>query len=287
MNWFPGRIQPRFTDLDPQGHVNNVVVVDYLQQARAQFLLSGPAAGLLDSGCLVVGHQVEYLAPIGWSAEPVAVELHVDRLGAARFVIAYRIRQRGRICVRARTTLCPFDFDRSGPRRLTGVERDFLASWLVPEPSIRELRAPRLAGRGVPYRMQTRWSDQDRYGHINNVRHLDYVMAARIHTTASADPSMTRMGAGGVQDRQWLIARQDIDYLAQMEFRTRPHLVLTAPTRLGTSSVVLASEITDEDATVYARARAVLVCADARGRKQPLPYPARTALAAILVDDPL
>ena len=113
MNWFPGRIQPRFTDLDPQGHVNNVVVVDYLQQARAQFLLSGPAAGLLDSGCLVVGHQVEYLAPIGWSAEPVAVELHVDRLGAARFVIAYRIRQRGRICVRARTTLCPFDFDRS------------------------------------------------------------------------------------------------------------------------------------------------------------------------------
>ena len=72
MNWFPGRIQPRFTDLDPQGHVNNVVVVDYLQQARAQFLLSGPAAGLLDSGCLVVGHQVEYLAPIGWSAEPVA-----------------------------------------------------------------------------------------------------------------------------------------------------------------------------------------------------------------------
>ena len=31
----------RWGDLDAQGHVNNAVVVDYLQEARVAFLLSG------------------------------------------------------------------------------------------------------------------------------------------------------------------------------------------------------------------------------------------------------
>ena len=42
-------VQLRWTDLDAQGHVNNVMVADYLQQARAKFMLSGDAFEMLES----------------------------------------------------------------------------------------------------------------------------------------------------------------------------------------------------------------------------------------------
>ena len=49
----------RWGDLDAQGHVNNGFYVDYLQEARVHFLLTGPpeARDLLDSGVLVVSHR--------------------------------------------------------------------------------------------------------------------------------------------------------------------------------------------------------------------------------------
>ena len=60
------RCPMRWGDMDAQGHVNNAAYLDYLQEARVDFLLSGPPVmhDLLESGVLVVSHQVEYLAPI-------------------------------------------------------------------------------------------------------------------------------------------------------------------------------------------------------------------------------
>ena len=51
------RVALRWVDLDAQGHVNNAVVLDYLQEARVQFLLSGDNAHLLGSSTIVVAHQ--------------------------------------------------------------------------------------------------------------------------------------------------------------------------------------------------------------------------------------
>lgn len=285
MSPFVAQVQLRFTDLDTQGHVNNVVFVDYLQQARAQFLLSGPTAELLDRGCVVVGHQVVYRAPIVWSDEPIEVELQIAELGAARFMVAYRIRQDARQCAEARTVLCPFDFETQSPRRLTKDERGYLAQYLGEVEPLPALDAPVLAGRGDPLEVYTRWSDPDRYGHINNVRYVDYVLAGRLHTTTKADPAMARMGTGSPDSVHWLVARQEIDYVVQMDFRLTPYTVLTAPTKLGNTSIVLATEITDAAGIVYARARCVLVCADSDWTKRPLPDSSRRAMTEMLVSD--
>lgn len=285
MTPFVARVQVRFTDLDTQGHVNNVVFVEYLQQARAQFLLSGRAAALLDTGCIVVSHQVAYQAPIWWSDDPIEIELRVAEVGAARFVVAYRIIQDGRQCAQASTVLCPFDFETQAPRRLNTIERAFLVRYLASVEPLPALDAPELAGRGVGLEVQTRWSDADRYGHINNVQYVDYVLAGRLHTTTAADPAMARVGTGNPDSVHWLVARQDIDYLVQMDFRLTPYTVLTAPTRVGNTSLVLATEITDASGVAYARARCVLVCANPDGTKRPLPDSARAAMTEILVQD--
>ena len=73
----------RWSDLDAQGHVNNAVIVDYLQEARVAFLRQGPASALLDSGIIVVSHQVEFRGSIPYEARSVRIELGVSALGAA------------------------------------------------------------------------------------------------------------------------------------------------------------------------------------------------------------
>ena len=67
----------RWGDMDAQGHVNNAAYLDYLQEARVAFLLSGSPVldHLLDAGVLVVNHQLEYLKPITFSDRPLMTKL--------------------------------------------------------------------------------------------------------------------------------------------------------------------------------------------------------------------
>ena len=87
------RCPVRWGDMDAQGHVNNAAFVDYLQEARVDFLLAGPPElrELLDNGVIVAGHQVEYLAPAVYTGRPLTIDLWVDAVGGSRFKIGYEI----------------------------------------------------------------------------------------------------------------------------------------------------------------------------------------------------
>lgn len=271
----------RWTDLDLQGHVNNSLVAEYLQEARSGLLEAGPNAHLINGGVLVVGHVVEYLRPILFGEHELMAQVGVFGVGASRFHAMYELWQDGELCARATTALCPFDFTAGGPRRLTRDERAWFLQVAGDAPPIRKLVVPALAGRGHVHPFTIRWGDIDRYGHVNNVRHFDYVQEARIAATTTADPSMSRDGG----DVRWVVARQDVDYLAQIGHRAEPYAVHTAVVALGRTSYTLAAEIVDPLAggRVLARARTVQVCTDSSGAKRELPAHTRDALAAVLV----
>ncbi|MEL4505305.1 thioesterase family protein [Luteococcus sp. H138] len=271
----------RWTDLDLQGHVNNTLVAEYLQEARAGLLEAGRNAHLVNGGVLVVGHVVEYLRPILFSGQPLVADVGVFGVGASRFHAMYELLQGGELCARATTALCPFDFATQRPRRLTADERAWFLEVADERPPVRDLRVPALEGRGHVHPFTVRWGDIDRYGHVNNVRHFDYVQEARISATTDADPTMRRDGG----DVRWVVARQDVDYLTQISHRPQPYAVHTAVAALGRSSYTLAAEIVDplDDGRVLARARTVQVCTDATGVKQELPQSTREALGSLLV----
>lgn len=287
----------RWGDMDAQAHVNNATYVDYLQEARADFLLRGPNRHMLGGGVVVVGHSIEFLRPVVFSTEPLQVQVQVTEVGASRFRLAYELRHEGAAVARARTTLCPFDFEQQRPRRLTRAERDWFAQVTVPVEPQRPLEAPALRGAGLVHSFCVRWSDLDAYGHVNNVRYFDYLQEARIAMTTALVPSMARAGSlledgsqAGTDQQMWLVARQDVDYVVQTDHRLEPYHVTTAPVQLGSSSIVLAAEVTDPlrshgdgSGLVLARGRTVLVCADAQGRPQPLPQATREALSQHLV----
>lgn len=244
----------RWGDLDAQGHVNNAVYLDHLQDARVAFLHAG-AEGLSDmlaTGVLVVAHQVEYLAPVGYAPEPLDVSVWIDALGASRFVVGYEVLDGETVAARARTTLVPFDLAGGGVRRLNEVERAAFTAYLAPAEPLRDVARTPVAENAARYPLTVRWSDLDAYGHVNNVKFYDFVQEARVAImTASLDWS-----AGVV----WSIVRQDVEYLKPLDFRPEPYEVATSVVAVGSRSFTLAAEIRDPAAgTVYARARTVAV----------------------------
>lgn len=280
---FSFRCPLRWSDLDAQGHVNNAHIVDYMQEARVAFFRSGPASSLLDSGIVVVGHQVEYLSSVEYNQDGVDIELGVVALGGARFEVAYTLTQQSRLVAKARTVLCPYDFAAGRPARIGPADRAFLSAASFDVEPLRPLPAPSLEGRGTVTDLFVRWSDHDSYGHVNNAKAYDYLQQARIEVTSQWDPTMARAGAGDAQ-YVWLVARQDVDYVAQMSHRMHPFAVRTAPTVLGTSSMTLATEVFDpEDGTVLIRGRTVVVCAGPDFRPTPLPQSIRGRLEPELV----
>lgn len=274
---FHYQIPKRYSDLDADGLVDQGVVIDYLQEARTDFLLSAedPMPAMLGSGVLVTGHQVEYLAPIRADAAVVDAEVWVDRVGGSRFSASYLLRDAGRPAVQARTFLAPYDLEAASLRRLTAVERERLSR--VSGPPVEMASLGRVGRTDLDHAQHTpcrvRWADMDSYRHVNNVRFADYFHQARLELLASAGPPPS--------GTSWRALRQDIDYRLPIDFRREPYQVRTAVTGIADDTCALVADIVDPCATElrsFATTRSVLAVTDTAGRRLPLPAGIREAL---------
>jgi len=248
------RCPMRWGDMDAQGHLNNAAYLDYLQEARVAFLLSGSPVlhHLLDSGVLVVSHQVEYLKPVAFSDRPLTTNLWVDAIGGSRFSIGYEVYDGADLAARARTGVVPFELASGSLRRLTGDERELLGRVLAPAEPLRPLPRVPVPSNHHRYPLTVRWSDVDSYGHVNNVKYYDYLQEARI--------SLVTDTVGWEPEAVWMVVRQDLEYLKPIDFRIDPYEVRTAVSAIGNRSITLSADISDPtSSTVYATARTVVV----------------------------
>ena len=106
------------------------------------------------------------------------------------------------------------------------------------------------------FERKVRFADIDSYGHVNNVRFLDYLEDARV----SMLWERPRDDAGRRQDL--VVARHEIDYRRPLTFRTDPVRVEVWVTELSRVRFTLAYEIRDDE-TLYVEARTVMVAYDA------------------------
>lgn len=123
--------QVRFSDIDSFQHVNNVVFVRYLEDARTAMLFVDPVSdGGERFGGLVVGrHAIEYRNPLRFTAEPIRVETTVRDVSPVRFTLDYDIRDDETHYVRAESLIVAYDVPRGRPRRLTATEYAYLARY--------------------------------------------------------------------------------------------------------------------------------------------------------------
>jgi acyl-CoA thioester hydrolase len=266
----------RWADLDQLGHVNNVVYVDYLQEARVDMLRAhgrGPRA--LAEGLVVVRHEVTYLKPLNYDFRPVSIECWVTDIKAATFTMAYEVFHdvdgERVVYLRATTVLTPFVFAEERPRRITAEERAALEEHLEPDQQPRR-RIPSLSGPVTSrYPIHVRFSDVDVYGHVNNVKYFEYLQEARITMIRQLVPQRTF---------SVVVAQTDVDYVQPLLFRAEPYECRSTIVRVGNRSMTIESEICDRG-RVVARARVVVVFYDLQGgRSAEPPRDVRDALLA-------
>ncbi|MEU9211746.1 thioesterase family protein [Streptomyces sp. NPDC048415] len=117
----------RWADMDAYGHVNNVVFLRYLEEARIDFLFRPDKD--FKQGSVVARHEIDYKRQLVHRHAPVDVELWITEIRAASFTITYEVKDPEQVYVRASTVIVPFDFEAQRPRRLTTEEREFLAEY--------------------------------------------------------------------------------------------------------------------------------------------------------------
>ncbi|EKX68037.1 acyl-CoA thioesterase [Streptomyces ipomoeae] len=117
----------RWADMDAYGHVNNVVFLRYLEEARIDFLFRPEKD--FKQGSVVARHEIDYKRQLVHRHKPVDIELWVTEVRAASFTIAYEVKDPDQVYVTASTVIVPFDFEAQRPRRITAAEREFLEEY--------------------------------------------------------------------------------------------------------------------------------------------------------------
>ncbi|MFJ3820245.1 acyl-CoA thioesterase [Streptomyces nodosus] len=117
----------RWADMDAYGHVNNVVFLRYLEEARIDFLFRPDKE--FQQGSVVARHEIDYKRQLVHRHAPVDIELWVTEIRAASFTLTYEVKDPDQIYVRASTVIVPFDFEAQRPRRITDEEREFLMEY--------------------------------------------------------------------------------------------------------------------------------------------------------------
>jgi acyl-CoA thioester hydrolase len=115
----------RFSDLDWQGHINNVSMVGYLQEAQIRLL--DPERRKIfqeaDKSFVVAAHNVDYLRPLRFREEPVVVETRIVELSRSKIVLNSEILDEQHVYARSISTYVAYDMAARAVRPLTTAER--------------------------------------------------------------------------------------------------------------------------------------------------------------------
>jgi acyl-CoA thioester hydrolase len=122
----------RWGDMDSLGHVNNVIHLRLLEEARVQFLADLAPLGEHGYGALAARHEIDYLRPLHYSARPVQIRLWVERIGGASFTVASVVlAPEGEAVAAAKTVIVAIDPETGTPRALPQPLRDRLGQYLA------------------------------------------------------------------------------------------------------------------------------------------------------------
>ena len=114
----------RWSDMDAYRHINNTAYLAYLEDARVAMFFHRSDG--FSSGTVISRHEINYLRPIVYHPEPLRLELWIDTIRGASFVVHYDVFDGDRLAARASTTCVTVNFDHDSPRRLTVEEREVL-----------------------------------------------------------------------------------------------------------------------------------------------------------------
>jgi acyl-CoA thioester hydrolase len=128
---FVHTLAPRFNDMDIYHHVNNVVYLTYLEEARIAFMTAIGLRGLYTrQRSTVVAHaSVDYKLPAVFG-DTLDIEVQTGEIRNSSYELLYRVTRRrdGALIAAGKTVQVCFNFELNAPTRLPEEWRVLLQS---------------------------------------------------------------------------------------------------------------------------------------------------------------
>ena len=139
-------LELRWGDQDAYGHVNNVAIARYLEEARVRVFwqgtgrektgMEGHFRGDHDDGpkMLVASQRIDFVGVLEYSSSPVTVELWIGKVGGSSLEVHYEIidtaEPERRVVARAITTVVIVNGLTLAPERLSDAARSSVEPWM-------------------------------------------------------------------------------------------------------------------------------------------------------------
>ena len=122
-------IQIRFNDVDQMGHVNNAVIMEYLDLGKDAFFSAHGLSPLKsDFTVMVVHYDVDFKAQIHYH-DKIQVETSIERFGTKSLTVLQRVvnSESGVVCVECRTVMAGYRRSTSSSEVIPDEVREWLS----------------------------------------------------------------------------------------------------------------------------------------------------------------
>lgn len=124
---FDDVIQPRFSETDALGHINNTVFAVWFESARqGVFRIFTPDLDVANWTLIIASIQINYHAQTHYHA-PVAIKTWISRIGNSSFEVYQEAWQQGQKCASGKAAMVKFDYKQQQAIALTAAERQALS----------------------------------------------------------------------------------------------------------------------------------------------------------------
>ncbi len=126
-------IELRYADVDAMNHVNNAVVVSYLESARLRLWQTrfGFTGSAREIPIIVARVAVDYRSPISLT-DRIEIGVAVEAIGRTSFSFRYRIEASGRLAAEAESVQVHFDYANGRPIPIDAALRARLEALRLP-----------------------------------------------------------------------------------------------------------------------------------------------------------
>ena len=129
---FHYQLQPRFSETDGLGHINNSVLPVWLEEARTGiFRIFNPSLDFEDWNLILKKYEIEFIAQISRDPE-VEIESGIAHVGNTSVVVAQTVMQAGKPVARGTTVLVHFDYKAGKPSPIPPRVREMLEAHHLP-----------------------------------------------------------------------------------------------------------------------------------------------------------
>lgn len=124
-------IQPRFSEMNPAGHIGFTVLPAWFEKAAEEvYRIFMPDLDHKSWSIIVAKFEMECLAEIH-HGEEVVIETSISRIGNASFVLSQSLLQGKKVAARAETTMVHFDYKAGKSRPVTNAQKEALSSHMA------------------------------------------------------------------------------------------------------------------------------------------------------------